>query len=1789
MKTTILKSLLLLFISTASLSLSSQTTFRLSYDIGAFDISGGMVESPVGEFVFAGLNNSFGPYYGDVVKTDANGTVVWAKTYTGGFATNFSDIKNVSTGGYIVTGSSTSGGGGAILIRIDALGAIIWAKRYQLPNIAVGNTSNEFGSSVIETSDGGFLVGGGVDYFWDGASASTVDTTSAMAFKVNSAETLIWNRTWTITNPTKVDEHYINDVAESADGYFFVGESADETQAYDSDGDLPRNALIIKTDKATGALTYIRRWGAGGTTSQGINSAKTLSTGNILIGGYDDLHGFLVSISGVGAGTPTVIFNRRFNGSIFGNIYLIQDIMENSDGNYSLIGTQLAFASVAFNTMILKINSSTSALMFGRSYAPIGLSAILPEGGLCADQGYHIVMTDQQMTGFNANMIRTDAAGQLGAGAAGCASTNLAPALGTESITFSTPATAVYTSLTESTWVPVVNNIVPTLVTHCLNIACVPPTTSNAGSNQTVCGTTASLLGNTPTTGTGTWTLVSGAGTITTPTSPTSGITGLGVGANVFQWTIANAPCPSSTSTVTITGVTTPTTATAGSNQTVCGTTATLTGNTPTSGTGTWTLVSGAGTITTPSSPTSGITGLALGENVFQWTISNAPCASSSSTVTLTGVTPPTTSAAGSNQSVCGTTATLAGNAPTTGTGTWTLVSGTGTITTPSSPTSGVTGLGVGANVFQWSIANAPCTPSTSTVTITGVTAPTASAAGSNQTVCGTTATLAGNTPTSGTGTWTMVSGAGTITAPSSPTSGITGLGVGANVFQWTISNAPCASSSSSVTITGVATPTTSNAGPNQTICGTTATLAGNNPAAGTGTWTLVSGTGTITAPSSPTSGLTGLGVGANIFQWSITNAPCAASTSTVTITGVTAPTASAAGSNQTVCGTTATLAGNTPTSGTGTWTLVSGAGTITTPSSPTSGITGLGVGANVFQWTISNAPCAASTSTLTITGVATPTTSNAGPNQTVCGTTATLAGNTATAGTGTWTLVSGAGTITTPSSPTSGITGLGVGANVFQWTISNAPCAASTSIVTITGVTTPTTAAAGPNQTLCSTSATFAGNTPTSGTGTWTLVSGAGTITTPGSPTSTVTGLALGSNVFQWTISNPPCASSSSTVTITNTGGPTTSAAGANQSVCATTSTLAGNAPTTGTGLWTLVSGAGTITSPTSPTSGVTGLGVGPNIFEWTISSPPCAASSSQVTITGVAAPTTASAGPNQTICSTGTTLAGNTATTGTGTWTLVSGAGTITTPGSPTTTVNGLGVGANVFMWTIDNTPCSSSTSTVTITNTGGPTVSITSQIDALCFGGASGTASANASSGSGPYDYVWTIGAGAIQTTLNSSIPDSVSGLAAGTYTITITDNGGCTTSSIVTISEPANAVSVSLVSSAPSGCSTSTGTATVSGSGGTPGPGYTYSWAPSGGTAAIATGMGAGTYTVTVTDGNGCTSTSTVLISTAGGPTASIASQSDVNCNGANNGAATAIGTGGTGTLTYFWSGGAGTAATASGLAAGTYTVTVTDGAGCTSTSIATITEPTSVAGVVNTTTATCGLSDGTATATGSGGTGSTYTYSWLPGGATTSTITGVAAGTYTVTITDSLGCTQTATGTVGTAGSPPVDAGLFTSIPAGGSTVLTGTAGAGATYSWNPPGSLSCDTCAITTASPSSTTTYTLTITINGCTSTDTVTVFVEEECGELFVPNVFSPNGDGANDSLKIYGGCIKDLEFVIYDRWGEVVFQTTDPTIAWPGTLNGKLLDAAVFVYYLNATVKGEAIKKHGNITLVK
>ncbi len=420
-------------------------------------------------------------------------------------------------------------------------------------------------------------------------------------------------------------------------------------------------------------------------------------------------------------------------------------------------------------------------------------------------------------------------------------------------------------------------------------------------------------------------------------------------------------------------------------------------------------------------------------------------------------------------------------------------------------------------------------------------------------------------------------------------------------------------------TITPGTTITTANAGIDQTVCSNTAILSGNIPIVGTGLWTLITGSGTISAPTSPTSGLIALGAGANTFRWTISYGSCLSSFDDVIITNSAAPTTAAAGSDQTICATTAVLAGNTPVTGTGTWTLVGGSGTITTPGSATSGLTALGVGANTFRWTISNPPCTASFDDVIITSSGTSTTAAAGSDQTICATTATLAGNTPGTGSGTWTLVGGSGTITTPGSSTSGLTALGVGANTFRWTISNPPCTASLDDVIITNNATPSISAAGSDQTICATTATLAGNTPGTGSGTWTLVGGSGTITTPGSSTSGLTALGVGANTFRWTISNPPCTASFDDVIITRSAAPTVAAAGANQNLaCVTTATLAGNTPTIGTGVWSVVSGTATISSTSSPNSGITGLvPPGSVTLRWTISNSPCTASTSDVIIT--------------------------------------------------------------------------------------------------------------------------------------------------------------------------------------------------------------------------------------------------------------------------------------------------------------------------------------------------------------------------------------------------------------------------------------------------------------------------------------------------------------------------------------------------------------------------------------------
>ncbi len=210
------------------------------------------------------------------------------------------------------------------------------------------------------------------------------------------------------------------------------------------------------------------------------------------------------------------------------------------------------------------------------------------------------------------------------------------------------------------------------------------------------------------------------------------------------------------------------------------------------------------------------------------------------------------------------------------------------TTTTTYSVTSATDSAGCPANV-------------SGSATVTVNQPPTTASVGGPQEICsgGTTAGLGGNTPTSGTGSWSIMSGGTGTFNPSAATPNATFThtgGSGPIVVRWTISNPPCSDSTANVTITIDQPPTTANAGPDQSVCGSSATLAANTPSIGTGTWSVVSGSGTFANTHDPTTTVSGLSPGANVLRWTITNGACPASADDVTITSGSASTLTALG-----------------------------------------------------------------------------------------------------------------------------------------------------------------------------------------------------------------------------------------------------------------------------------------------------------------------------------------------------------------------------------------------------------------------------------------------------------------------------------------------------------------------------------------------------------------------------------------------------------------------------------------------------------------------------------------------------------------------------------------------------------------------------------------------------------------------------------------------------------------------------------------------------------------------------
>ncbi|MDX1941740.1 MAG: SdrD B-like domain-containing protein, partial [Saprospiraceae bacterium] len=276
--------------------------------------------------------------------------------------------------------------------------------------------------------------------------------------------------------------------------------------------------------------------------------------------------------------------------------------------------------------------------------------------------------------------------------------------------------------------------------------------------------------------------------------------------------------------------------------------------------------------------------------------------------------------------------------------------------------------------------------------------------------------------------------------------------------------------------------------------------------------------------------------------------------------------------------------------------------------------------------------------------------------------------------------------------------------------------------------------------------------------------------------------------------------------------------------------------------------------------------------------------------------------------------------------------------------------------------------------------------------CAGAANGSVSVTVVGGTAPYTYLWS----------NGRTTAQVTGLAAGTYTVTVTDSNFCSTTSSVTITQPSQLIGI--INSTNIVCNgEETGSANVSGAGGT--PPYSYKWS-TGATTQNISGLAAGAYGVTVTDANQCTTT--VSMSITEPPVLQLSlTANNIVCTSDQVGAVATIVTGGATPYSYLWSNGA-TTPSISNLPGGTYSVTVTDVNGCKINATTGIAQIPNLQLTVTKSNVTCfGAKNGKATVTATGDT-PPYSYVWSTGD-TTAVIDSLPPGTYTVTVRGVAGC------------------------------------------------------------------------------------------------------------------------------------------------------------------------------------
>ena len=421
-----------------------------------------------------------------------------------------------------------------------------------------------------------------------------------------------------------------------------------------------------------------------------------------------------------------------------------------------------------------------------------------------------------------------------------------------------------------------------------------------------------------------------------------------------------------------------------------------------------------------------------------------------------------------------------------------------------------------------------------------------------------------------------------------------------------------------------------------------------------------------------------------------------------------------------------------------------------------------------------------------------------------------------------------------------------------------------------------------------------------------------------------------------------------------------------------------------------------------------------------------------------------------------------------------------------------------------------------------------------------------------------------------------PTNICYANSGMYNVNLTITVGCKS---FTISKP-NYITVSPQPNSPNILGNTffcTGNSTTLDAG----AGYVnYQWLPTGAITQTISVNSPGTYSVIVANNCGSDTSQAVIITSSPLPTISISGSNSI-CQGSST---TLLASG---ALDYNWNTGVNSnSITVSPNANTSYTVVAYDANNCSNSAIFNVTVdaiPTANAGVDQII-----CSGQSVTLNGSGG----NIYNWNSGQNSQSiSVSPSTTFNYILTVSNGV-CTDKDTVKITVNPVPSIIVSDDITINQGDTATLS-VSGANS-YNWSSNSELPCTTCSNFTVNPIYSAQYCVEATsINGCVNSKCINVTVDIKCGELFVPDAFSPNNDGVNDLLQVYINktCVKDFSLLIFDRWGEKIFESSDINTNWDGTFKGQTLNSAVFAYYLTISfnTNNSPVIQKGNISIIK